>query len=94
MKKIGTMVVMPARYAVFRMAEVAVPRDLFGRVLALIDSLRPRKPAPCLRPETPARVNGQAKCARRAGSCAKIALSPLVWPTDGAEMPGIVLLAG
>lgn len=46
-KKIGTMVVMPARYAVFRMAEVAVPRDLFGRVLALIDSLRPRKPAPC-----------------------------------------------
>lgn len=45
--KIGAKVVMHARYAVFQMADVAVPRNLFGRVLALIDSLRPREPAPC-----------------------------------------------
>jgi len=45
--KIGARVVRHARYAVFQMAEVAVPRELFGRVLALIDSLRPREPAPC-----------------------------------------------
>jgi hypothetical protein len=46
--KIGAKVVAHARYAVFQMAEVAVPRDLFGRVLALIDRLRPREPVPCL----------------------------------------------
>ena len=34
--KIGAKVVAHARYAVFHMAEVAVPRDLFGRILALI----------------------------------------------------------
>ncbi len=35
------------RYAVFQMAEVAVPRHLFRRILHLIDDLRPREPAPC-----------------------------------------------
>ena len=45
--KIGATVVRHARYAVFQVAEVAVPRDLFVRVPALIDSLRPREPAPC-----------------------------------------------
>jgi Transposase DDE domain group 1 len=44
---IGAGVVMHARYAVFQMAEVAVSRELFGRVLALIETLRPREPAPC-----------------------------------------------
>lgn len=44
--KIGAKAVRHARNAVFGMAEVAVPRDLFGRVLALIGSLRPREPAP------------------------------------------------
>jgi hypothetical protein len=45
--KIGAKVVAHARYAVFQMAEVRVHSDLFGRILALIDSLRPREPAPC-----------------------------------------------
>lgn len=45
--KIGARVVMHAHYAVFQMAEVASPRDLFGRVLALSDSLRPREPTSC-----------------------------------------------
>ena len=31
-----------ARYAVFQMAEVAVPRELFEKILHLIDGLRPR----------------------------------------------------
>jgi len=43
--KIGAKVVRHARYAIFQMAEVAVPRELFGQVLRLIDGLRPR-PAP------------------------------------------------
>ena len=43
--KIGAKVVRHARYAVFQMAEVAVPRELFGQILRLIDGLRPR-PAP------------------------------------------------
>ena len=43
--KIGARVVRHARYAVFRMAEVAVPREQFEEILRLIDGLRPR-PAP------------------------------------------------
>jgi hypothetical protein len=34
-----------ARYAVFQMAEVAVPGELFEKTLRLIDGLR-RRPAP------------------------------------------------
>ncbi len=45
--KIGAKVVAHARYAVFQMADVAVPRDLFRRILGMIDDLRPREPAPC-----------------------------------------------
>lgn len=45
--KIGAKVIAHARYAVFQMAEVAVPRNLFGRILDMIDGLRPREPAPC-----------------------------------------------
>lgn len=45
--KIGAKVIAPARYAVFQMAEVAVPRDLFRRILDMIDDLRPREPTPC-----------------------------------------------
>lgn len=48
MVKIGAKVVAHARYAVFQMAEVAGPRDLFRRILGMIDDLRPsREPAPC-----------------------------------------------
>jgi hypothetical protein len=43
--KIGAKVVHHARYAVFQMAEVAVPKELFEKILCLIDRLRPR-PAP------------------------------------------------
>jgi hypothetical protein len=35
------------RYAIFQMAEVAVPRALFGRILERIARLRPPDPAPC-----------------------------------------------
>ena len=42
--KIGAKVVRHARYAVFQMAEVAVPRELFEQILRLIDELR-RRPA-------------------------------------------------
>jgi hypothetical protein len=45
--KIGAKVIAHARSTVFQMAEVAVPRELFGRMLAMIDSLRPRQVARC-----------------------------------------------
>ena len=45
--KIGAKIIVPARYSVFQMAEVAVPRELFRRILDMIDDLRPREPAPC-----------------------------------------------
>ncbi len=45
--KIGAKVIAYSRYTVFQIAEVAVPRDLFRRILDMIDDLRPREPAPC-----------------------------------------------
>jgi len=41
--KIGAKVVRHARYAIFQMAEVAVPRELFEKILRLIDRLRRRQ---------------------------------------------------
>jgi hypothetical protein len=45
--KIGAKVIAHARYTIFQMAEVAVPRDLFGRILEMIGTLRPRPVARC-----------------------------------------------
>ncbi len=45
--KIGAKVITHARYTVFQMAEVAVPRDLFRRILDLINDLRLRQVARC-----------------------------------------------
>lgn len=45
--KIGTKLVAHGRYMTFQMAEVAVPRDLFRRILQMIDGLRPERPARC-----------------------------------------------
>ncbi len=39
--KIGAKVVSHGRYVTFQMAEVAVPRGLFRKILSLIDGLRP-----------------------------------------------------
>ncbi len=43
--KIGAEVVSHGWYVTFQLAEVAVPRELFRKILSLIDDLRPR-PAP------------------------------------------------
>jgi len=43
--KIGAKVLRHGRYVTFQLAEVAVPRNLFQKILALIDDLR-RRPAP------------------------------------------------
>ena len=44
--KIGTKLVVYARYAVFDMVEVAVPRDMFRRILDLSGEPRPWPAAP------------------------------------------------
>ncbi len=43
--KIGAKVVRHGRYVTFQLAEVAVPRNLLQKILALIDDLR-RRPVP------------------------------------------------
>ena len=43
--KIGAKVVRHGRYVTFQLAEVAVPRSLFQKILSLIDDLR-RRPVP------------------------------------------------
>jgi hypothetical protein len=45
--KIGAKVIAHARYTVFQVAEVAVPQDLFRRILDRIDGLRPCSVALC-----------------------------------------------
>jgi len=40
--KMGAKVVSHGRYVTFQLAEVAVPRELFRKILSLIDDLRPR----------------------------------------------------
>ena len=44
--KIGAKIVRHGRYVTFRMAEVAVPKDLFRKILLLIDEPRPPPPIP------------------------------------------------
>ncbi|MCH7777699.1 MAG: hypothetical protein IH878_14355 [Gemmatimonadetes bacterium] len=43
--KIGAKVVSHGPYVTFQLAEVAVPKELFRKILGLIDDLR-RRPAP------------------------------------------------
>ena len=45
--KIGAKVVRHGRSVIFQMAEVAVRRDLFERILGAIAALRPLPPARC-----------------------------------------------
>lgn len=45
--KIGAKVISHGRYLVFQMAEVGVPRELFGRLLDRIARLRPLVVARC-----------------------------------------------
>jgi hypothetical protein len=45
--KIGAKLIAHGRYMTFQMAEVAVPRDLFRRILQMIDGLRLRRMARC-----------------------------------------------
>ncbi len=45
--KIGAKVIAHARSTVFQMAEVAVPRDLFRRILEMIGRLRPEQVVRC-----------------------------------------------
>ena len=45
--KIGAKVIAHARYTVFQMAEVALPRDPFRRILDLIHDLRPKRIVRC-----------------------------------------------
>ena len=43
--KIGAKVVSHGRYVTFQLAEVAVPKELFRKILSLIDDI-PRRPTP------------------------------------------------
>ena len=43
--KIGAKIVSHGRYVTFQMAEVAVPSDMFQKILRLIDALRRPSPA-------------------------------------------------
>ncbi len=54
--KIGAKVVSHGRYVTFQLAEVTAPRNLFRKILSLIDDLR-RRPAPAVA----GKIEGQVK---------------------------------
>ncbi len=56
MVKIGAKGVRHGRCVTFRLAEVAVPRELFRKILSLIDDLR-RRPVPASAED----IDGQVK---------------------------------
>jgi aminoglycoside N3'-acetyltransferase len=45
--KIGAKLVVHGHYMTFQMVEVAVPRDLFRRILQIINGLQPGRTARC-----------------------------------------------
>ncbi len=53
--KIGAKVVSHGRYVTFQLTEVAVPKELFRKILSLIDDLRPKTRS------SVGRVDGQVK---------------------------------
>jgi hypothetical protein len=53
--KIGAKVVSHSRYVTFQMAEVAVPRQIFGKILSLIAQLRAPRRQRDLQPRAEAR---------------------------------------
>jgi hypothetical protein len=57
--KIGAKVVRHGRYVTFQLAAVAVPRELFRKILSLIGDLR-RRPAPAYA----GKIDGQVKTTR------------------------------
>ncbi len=59
--KIGAKVAAHGRYVTFRLAEVAVPRDLFREILRLIDDLRP-SPTPAWAGDIDGTSKRQARC--------------------------------
>ncbi len=59
--KISAKVVSHGRYVTFQLAEVAVPRELFRKILSLIDDLR-RRPAPAWPGKSTARWKRQEGC--------------------------------
>ncbi len=64
--KIGAKVIRHGRYATFQLAEVAVPRSLFQKILDLIDDLRRRPvPAMCGRPLAVAAISAWLRPAAR-----------------------------
>ena len=44
---IGAKIMRHGRHVIFQMAEAAVPRDLFRRILEVIDDLQPKPVAQC-----------------------------------------------
>ena len=66
--KIGAKVVSHSRYVTFQLAEVAVPKELFRKILSLIDGLRPAPLPPWRRliQVHPSRPTGQI-CAAQVG---------------------------
>ena len=58
--KIGAKVVRHGRYVTFQLAEVAVPRDLFRKILSLIDDLRKTRSG--VPRESTARRKRQERC--------------------------------
>ena len=73
--KIGAKVIAHARYTVFQMAEVAVPRDLFRRILLMIDDLL---------------VDDRRPATKRGGAMLIAAVAATIQIADGRSAPAVL----
>ena len=73
--KIGAKVVSHGRYVTFQLAEVAVPRELFRKILSLIDDLRPR-PAPAWAGDIDGEVKTTGGVCLNGGKTGKMGFQP------------------
>lgn len=85
--KIGTKVVRHARYAVFQMAEVAVPKQLFEDILRLIAGLRSGA-APSVGLGRSDASTPREECVRMTGKREKLVDQTPFWAPGAAKTPG------
>ncbi len=79
--KIGAKAVRHGRYVTFQLAEVAVPRDLFRKILRLIDDLRPSS--------TPAQAGDIDGMSKRQARCVCMTRKLAEWAFENGQTENV-----
>jgi hypothetical protein len=91
--KNGAKVVRHCRYVMFQLAEVAVPSELFRKILRRIDDLRPR-PAPAWAGEIDSQVKPTGGVCLKGRKSGLMALKMRAYPPEGCNEDAVSLAMG